>query len=201
MGLSDVAHAKNGNGGGNGGGKGGSQPTQVLCSDSALFLLYKPTVSCQGPISGNDSESAVQALLGSEWEFLAKDDDGNGINEWGSDFANVDYFELTGGTGTSGTWEFDTNLIPATVEEFAIAIKGGPTYSLYKFEDLSVTSGDWDTLGVTNGDGKAGPGLSHFSVYVKRVPEVPVPTIPEPAAMVGLVAVGAGVVINRRKKA
>ncbi|MGF1458731.1 MAG: PEP-CTERM sorting domain-containing protein [Leptolyngbyaceae cyanobacterium] len=85
--------------------------------------------------------------------------------------------------------------------EIAIAIKGGPTFSLYGFNDLGITSDAWDTKGVAKGNGNAEPGLPNFSIYVKRGDGGDNPTIPEPAAMAGLLAVGAGMVASRRKRA
>jgi|GEM_PF-1718520 len=197
LGLVGPAFANNGQGNGGGNGGGGSNPTTtVKCEDSVLFTIAD---SCQGPINGNDTLDAVQAYLGNEWEFLAKDNNGDGVDEWGNSFDEKQYFSLTGGSGTSGTWSFD--IIPDDVTEFAIAIKGGPSFSLYKFDDLDTTTGAWDTKGIFKGNGDPSPGLSHFSVFIKRTPTEPPEGIPEPAAMAGLMAVGAGIVLNRRKKA
>jgi len=55
--------------------------------------------------------------------------------------------------------------------------------------------------GSTLENGDTGCNGSDKSFGAPREPEPPVEKVPEPAAMAGLVAVGAGIVLNRRKKA
>ncbi|WP_008308245.1 PEP-CTERM sorting domain-containing protein [Leptolyngbya sp. PCC 6406] len=171
--------------------------SEVSCQDSVLGTLAN---FCVGPVSGNDSASAVQSVLKDPaWTFLSKVDDSSGSASY-LDVQQAD------NKAKSGTWDIDiSKLVSEGITELAVAIKGGPTYSVYVFEDLSKL-GDgqnlaWDTKGVLTGSGKAEPGLSHFSVYVKRGPVDPGPKpVPEPAALLGLVAVGGAAASLKRKQ-
>ncbi|AFY47750.1 PEP-CTERM putative exosortase interaction domain-containing protein [Nostoc sp. PCC 7524] len=49
----------------------------------------------------------------------------------------------------------------------------------------NISSGFWDTLGIANGSGNAGPGLSHIDIYTSTPIDTTTP-VPEPITMFGL---------------
>ena len=83
---------------------------------------------------------------------------------------------------------------------FVLAIKGGPTYSYYEFDagTSGIDSLSFDTLGVAKGNGRAGPGLSHFGLYTQNSP------VPEPQSyalmLAGFAAIGLMVRSRRRAR-
>jgi len=87
-----------------------------------------------------------------------------------------------------------------------IALKGGPTFSVYLLGDAATaaTSGDWNTQGLLTGGGSAGPGLSNVTVWGTGEgdePPRPPEYIPLPAAGWLLLGGIGGLVALRRKKA
>lgn len=160
--------------------------TSVSCSITNLSGATR----CAGPFQGNDSNSTLDDVFGSgEWLEIVKVDGGatkNGLSVIG---------------GTSGTWSFTGSL--GDYSAVMVALKGGPSFSLYELE-AGVTSGTWDTLGIVKGNGKASPGLSHFTLYGREKsggfgPSDPVlPPVPLPAPVLGLLAGLGGLAALRR---
>ncbi len=97
-----------------------------------------------------------------------------------------------GNTGT-GIWQYTGS---EDLGITAYSAKGGNNFNLFENE-IDFNFGEYYT--PENNGGKT-PGLSHLTFWNSREPQPPVENIPEPAAMVGLLAVGAGIVVNRRKK-
>ncbi|WP_204141902.1 PEP-CTERM sorting domain-containing protein [Halomicronema sp. CCY15110] len=161
----------------------------VTCSTSNLV----GSSACEGAFEGNNSNQDLDGLFG--------------IADWGNELFKLENGATSNGPltvtpagGTSGNWSITQSYLDG-IDDLMFVIKGGPTFSAYLWDGLT-TSGTWNTDGIEKGNGTAGPGLSHFSIYsVPRTTEPPVETVPEPAAMAGLLAVGAGIVVNRRKKA
>ena len=174
------------------------QPSIVAtsCAQSA----FSGVSSCEGPFSGNNSNQNLDGLFDINWEsgsFVSgeiKVDNGLEGSTDGFSFESDKDKAMQ-----SGTWKLD-NSITDEYEYGMFVVKAGNSFSSYFWDGLSTT-GVWDTRGVTpNGGGS--PDLSHFSFYGfgQRVVEPEVPTIPEPATMLGLLAVGVGIAATRRKQ-
>ena len=136
--------------------------------------------ACLGAYSGNDSNQDLSGLFNiSDWTEVAKvdmSDAGVGGNDG----------ILTVGNGsTTGSWSVSS----APSSPFMIVLKGGPTFSAYLM-DGSVTSGSWFTTGIEKGNGKAGPDLSHLTVYE---------AVPEPLTILGAgAAISFGTAFKRK---
>lgn len=140
-----------------------------------------------------------------------QEDNGKGISDDGSEFtfSSEDLFD-----SKSGSWEYDPGEGDPLVKYWAA--KGGQGFELYWtvheedtqsegvcFGDnlftqecleaaIAVTEGEWE---IDTGD------LSNLTFFNSaQEHDDDGQDIPEPAAMAGLMAVGAGLVINRRKK-
>ena len=137
----------------------------------------------RGPLVGNlapgQVDSATFAGYGT-FSLVGKSDD-----------PSAGPFSLNQVGATAGTLSFDT----AQKGWFVLGIKGGPDYSLYLFDGgtTGISSLSFDTLGIVNGSGAAGPGLSHFALF--NAPSLSGPTaapVPEPDAY-ALMLAGLGV--------
>lgn len=138
----------------------------VNCADSAATIGNAGYLDCVGAFSGNVMGDASEAdhltsVWGGDWTWLGKSDDA-GSGPFVAGYDGV----------ISGTLVFDAPIQGL----FVLAIKGGPSYSYYEFDGGTggIGSLSFDTLGVAKGNGKAGPGLSHFGLYVQSIP------VPEP---------------------
>lgn len=199
----------------NQGGKSGY--LEGTCSTSDVFAGGVSASSC-GNFTGNDSQvkfvdylngksfselngfdanldgdfaSTVNALDGT-WSLFGKSDEG------GDGLKNIGEEQQT------GNWEFTA----ALEAPFVVVLKASSFYSAYLFDDIdsAITSGTFDVKGVTTDSSKADKfaALSHMSVYsfVPRIKEVEPPTIPEPASIVGLLAVaGLGLRLKKQSQA
>ncbi|RZM75199.1 PEP-CTERM sorting domain-containing protein [Leptolyngbya iicbica] len=170
----------------------GAAEAQVQCSTDNLG----GAVDCEGPVEGNPSNDidSTDFFFGKDdWMQALKVDIGTNTVDGG---LTVD------GTGTSGTYSLtglDAN------HHYMITLKGGNSFSAYLLEQgvTSFTNEIWNTDGIYKGNNvnNPGPDLSNFVVWKNRIDDNGGgEKIPEPAAMAGLMAVGAGIVINRRKK-
>ena len=149
------------------------------------------TTECEGVFTGNNSNQDLIGLFDLDWGTEALKVDGSSGTAGPLTITND-------GDEKAGTWELEQSFVDM-YDEIMFVVKGGPSFSAYLWDGLA-TSGTWDTFGVQKGSGKAAPGHSHFSVYgVNATDEPPPASVPAPAAMLGLVAVGAGIVIKRRK--
>jgi len=163
---------------------------------------------CAGTYSGNDANQNLDGLFGqSDWEEIAKVDSDQGTDgiltvtanqpapELLNLVAQVETEEDEGATG--GGWSVTGWDGWSTV---MAVLKGGNSFSAYLL-DLTDTSGQWNTLGLAKGNGKPGPGLSHFTLYGIEGQTPPPSTIPLPAAgwlMLGAIG-GLGLAARRRK--
>lgn len=171
--------------------------TSVSCgSGSVTADNFGSATACEGALSGNDTGagnplliSLNNGLFGSfvgdaTWELLGKSDDANSIFTADND-------------KTSGTW----SILTAITSPFVISLKAGNSYSAYFFDGKTpITSGTFNTLGISvNGKGNA-QALSHASLFVVKT-ETPVKETPEPAtvAALGMFAIG-GLGALRQKK-
>lgn len=154
----------------------------VLCSDSAATVGNSGYIACQGPIMGNVAPGQVDTATFAGYgtfNFVGKSDD-----------ISAGPFSLNQSGLTSGTLTFDT----AQKGWFVLGIKGGPDYSLYLFDGgtTGISSLAFDTLGIVNGSGAAGPGLSHFALF-RDASVPPTSVVPEPESC-ALMLAGLGVV-------
>lgn len=155
-----------------------AEPT-VNCADSVATFGNAGYLDCVGAFSGNvmgdvGEASYLSGVWGGDWTWHGKSDD-----------AGSGPFTAGYGGATSGTLVFDAPIQGL----FVLAIKGGPTYSFYEFDGgtSGIGSLSFDTLGVAKGNGGAGPGLSHFGLYVPSGP------VPEPQTY-ALMLAGAGLI-------
>ena len=159
----------------------------VACGDSSATVGNAGYLDCRGPIGGNVNGNASEAVYltsqwGTNWTWQGESGD-----------AGAGPFSANQSGLLSGTLSFDS----AVKGLFVLAIKGGPDYSYYEFNGgvAGITSLQFDTLGITKGNGNPGPGLSHFGLYTALAP------VPEPESYALMIA-GLGVVgfIVRRRK-
>jgi hypothetical protein len=186
----------------NGGPNNGGGSSSVLCNAGGVTAGATGFFSCAGPIAGNNRGPANSNLLNTlnNGTLSALGTQYFGTGSQAFDFTQYDWFDSTvslgldpsGSAGTSGNWSINQ----AINGPFAIAVKGGPDYSVYFFDSISqITGGGWDTLGITKGNGEAGPGLSHLDIYTTSQVSVP-----EPATIIGLGVVAAGMAAARRRR-
>lgn len=138
-----------------------SAVTGVQCSDSAATTGNGGYLGCQGVLTGNlaPGQTSTASFPGFASFTLVGASDSAGSGPFSSHPNGV----------TSGAVGFDT----AQTGYFVLGIKGGPTYSLYLFDGgvAGISALNFDTLGITKGNGGAGPGLSHFALFTTPVPE------------------------------
>jgi hypothetical protein len=236
--ATDAFAGGNGNGNGNGGGgnpnSGGDTTTSNTTTSLSCGNMFEGTVAdvkeiyptylgCEGPISGNDSnsQSTVEGLSLWDWKTGVGDIGWNNKDLYKTDvdeeYANgptsvtselLNYtLDIVGGKGGSeGTVTFDKDVN----RRFAMVLKTSTEWSAYFFDGiLEDTVLDWNTMGVAlNGSGNAGKGLSHVSFYVSDIEvalrdeknKPPKVYVPEPSAIVGLAFLGGGMFLSRRRK-
>lgn len=131
------------------------------------------------------------------WTFNAKLDPGQtGSNPLG--------FSVSSIGGTQGSFGFSS--IDLSTTDLAFSLKGGPSYSIYYVPANSLSDPlniVWNTLGIEKGNGKAGPGLSHASVYYANAGGIggDGEAIPTPALLPGLIGLGAAALRKRGQTA
>jgi len=134
-------------------------------------------------LKGNDNSNPIE-YEGMTYDFFGKydvDDSKFTGNEFLIDLGPLDDGEAKDGTATV-----------ASGGAGLYSVKAGNGYALYYTDDLSNI--DWNTSDRQN------KGLSHLSVWRTRT-IVPQPeTIPEPASLLGLAAVGVAVAGGALKK-
>jgi hypothetical protein len=140
----------------------------------------------------NDVTGSGQPLLGRlntlfnrnyDWSFVGKDEVGVVPSASGG-FDGYSNAQV-------GTW----TVTEALTGPFAISVKGSDGFAVYLFENLNqaVTSGTWSTAGLLNNGGRQ-PNLSHISLFKVR-------SVPEPATIIGLGVIAAGMLVARRRQA
>jgi hypothetical protein len=146
--------------------------------------------ACEGVYYGNDKQATSSETVGLD---LLNNDDLFGDLSWSLKATDTD-FTTTG--STTGTWSLSLDYSGPAV----IALKGGPTFNLYYFENFSApSSGTFSTLNLLKGNGDEDPGLSHFSLYTVEIDTPPPSKVPEPMGLLGTVALGVGAAVRRRK--
>ena len=151
----------------------------VACSTNNLSGAN----DCLGSFSGNDANSDLSGSFGiNDWQEFSKidlDEDDSysnsnltvGLGEGDEDEEDEDEDE---NEAIQGSWQL--NGLNAN-SDYMVALKGGPSYSLYYLGRGETTAGgSWNTEGLAKGNGKPSPGLSHFTVYKGNSQAVPEPT-------------------------
>jgi len=155
----------------------------VTASVLAVSALSASAGTLIGTFSGNDKSDPIE-YQGATYNFFGKYD----VDEskfTGNEFL-IDLGPMKKGEAKDGTASV------ASGGSGLYAVKAGNGYALYYTDDLSDI--DWDTSDRQN------KGLSHLSVWVGRTP-VPTPeSIPEPASLLGLAAVGIAAASGALKK-
>ena len=135
-------------------------PPPVSCEQSFAMVANVGYVACQGPLSGNIAPGQVNSVsfgaYGS-FDLVGSTNDASGA------------FASNPGSVVSGV----LNLGQATSGLFVIGLKGGPTYSLYLYDagQGAISTLNFDTYGITKGNGRSGPELSHAALFTQAVPE------------------------------
>ncbi|BAQ62636.1 hypothetical protein GM3708_3042 [Geminocystis sp. NIES-3708] len=168
-----------------------SSSSTVLCSTANLTT----SILCEGPFSGNDSNSNLDGIFGlNNWTEFAKVDDDNGTDKG---------LTVTGG-GTSGGWSLDLGGDGSHKYSGVMAVlKGGPSYSAYLLgldvlDNFNFLNGTWNTDGIYKGNGDPNPGLSHFTIYTTG--KMPIRDVPEPLTILGTgLALGFGGLFKKQQ--
>lgn len=171
-----------------------SSTSSVLCSTANLTT----SILCEGPFSGNDSNSDLNGIFGlNDWTEFAKVDGDSGTDKG---------LTVTGG-GTSGGWSL--NLGGDGLHKYSgvmAVLKGGPSYSAYLLgtdvlNNFKFLNGTWNTDGIYNGSGDPNPGLSHFTIYTTgKMPVTPPEDVPEPLTILGTgLALGFGGLFKKQQ--
>lgn len=172
---------------------------------------------CFGVVIGNepktngsltDGFNDLNLTWGTDWTFLAKDDDpGDPLNGVGS-FGGFQ-FTLAADAGTTGSWTLtgvDLNG-DGTPPDFPVffdfvgMLKASDRYALWFFDDAKVEANNNGTFTINfvNNGGNF-PDLSHMNLYIREGDD-PGQQIPEPGtlALLGLGLAGLSA-LRRRKK-
>lgn len=180
----------------------GASAASISCSSGSVTADgFGAATACAGSFSGNDTgekSTLLSELNGGlfkdivgdlSWSLFGKSDD----NDMSFTASNDQ---------TSGVW----SVLSAITGPFVISFKAGNSYSAYLFDAKTpITSGTFDTLGVSvNGRGNA-RDLSHASLFIANVGPSDDGTskdVPEPGsfAALGVVALG-GLGVLKKKKA
>ena len=164
-----------------------TDPTSFVIGSEPAFSM-----PCEGIFDGNPSNTInanTEAFGITGWMEIVKVDDAapspatkNGIT------LTVNVLGDTHGTWSVSEWP--------SFPYIMVALKGGPTFSLFKIDPSKGLSGTWDTASLQTGGGDLEPGLSNVTVWA---------AIPLPAAgwllLAGLGALGAAARRQRRKAA
>lgn len=178
------------------------QEASVACNQTELGVLSN---FCDFR-SGNDDGGGLSGTLAwldtqspDDWEKFFKVDSSSG----NASRSGVD-LNVSADTSLDGTWTMDfSELLDLGYSEFAVAVKAGNGHAIYGYDTadfMDASTYEWSTVGLKNGGGQQ-PGLSHFTVYVKRGEKEPTPApVPEPMSILGLVAFGGGAVALKRRQ-
>lgn len=172
--------------------------TTVSCTGGSVTAGGNGYSSCSGPIDGNNigagTDNLQTRLNSNNLSLLPQVGTALDFTKYTWTLATTSLgFDNTNDGGTSGAWSLAAG--KTLTAPFVISVKGGPDYSAYFFNAGStITSGTWNTFGITKGNGGAGPGLSHLDIYTATAKDVP-----EPLSILGTgVAFGFGGILKRK---
>ncbi|SER77068.1 PEP-CTERM protein-sorting domain-containing protein [Nitrosomonas sp. Nm51] len=138
---------------------------------------------CYGVVLGNEPKvrgnlttgfNNLGLTWGTDWTFLAKDDDPGSPGVGTGSFGGFD-FTLTAGAGTNGGWSLtaiDTNgAAPPnfpTNFDFVGMLKASNRYALWFFDDAQVVANNSGTFSINfQNNGGQFPSLSHMNLYIR----------------------------------
>jgi hypothetical protein len=161
----------------------------------------------ENDVTDGDADNIVNKILNENdvfgadnWTFGAKFD--------GSGYQGINgLFTLTGLDNIIGTITLNKkaieNILGPTFEQYEIAIsfKAARNFSIYKWDaPLSTNTINWSTAGTATNNRGIPQGLSHASLYVRKINDTPVTEVPEPGAAVSMVlALGAITFLKKTK--
>lgn len=143
------------------------------------------SVDCEGAYSGNPSPDIPgDTFFGlDDWVEINKAE----ASAWADGVITID-----SGAGTDmGTFTLSGY---SGYDSYMIAIKGGPTFSVYLMDGTTL-SGSWSTAGILKGNNTPGPGLSNFSIWGSPT------VVPLPAGVWLLLTGIAGLGLAKRRRA
>ena len=153
----------------------------TLQGNSCDISQLTSSIDCKGTFNGNDANQDLSGLFE--------------VNDW-AEFLKVDSNSGTDGNLTvnaGGTWSI-SGLDSSS--NYMVVLKGGNSFSSYFLgSGLTSANGTWNTQGVVKGNGKPGPGLSHFTVYEGSGPAA---GAPEPTTIGGFLLAGA--ILNKLRR-
>jgi hypothetical protein len=143
------------------------------CADSFMSFTNEGYVGCRGPLTGDVGTLSSVSLAG---------------------VGSLRFVGLTGDASGAFTGPFDDSVFgqlqlgQVRYGNFVIGVQGGASYSLYLFNGGATGIGSitYDTFGVVDAAGVAGPAFSSAALFAGAVPE------PTPVALLlaGLVTLG-----------
>ena len=167
-------------------GQSGTASAIILTSTACIPGSVSGATACQGIYSGNDSPATVANFFGNAtgWDFLLKLDSSSGTET----ATTGESLNVTGNNWTLSGVAASTDVM--------FILKGGPTFSAFLMAP-GTTGGTFDMLSALKGNGRPGPGLSHWSVYTTMA------SVPLPASglLLGFVLAVGGLVARRRQLA
>ena len=149
----------------------------------AVLLLTLPLAAAPiyvGTFGGNDSEAAVEAILGLDITLYDKSDEAPDLTA---------FTPSAPGGALSGTWDVNDD----TVLISYLTVKASTYFAIYEYNP-AVNSGNWSTADIVN-PGAQQPGLSHLSLWIG--PSQPVPE-PGTWALIAAGLIGVGLIRRRR---
>ena len=163
-------------------------------------------IDCYGSVAGNDKKNDVINAFQTETDIT---NDIGGVYDWDlydkSDDGTEDWFSVANGN-SDGT----ITILQDIDFTFAINLKAANFWSSYFFDGAKAGDTiDYTTAGVAQNGGGSAAALSHASLFisdnaVSSTPNTPDPQeVPEPASILGLLAVGAmgaGSLLKRKQR-
>ena len=161
----------------------------------------------ENDVTNGDADNIVNKIL--------NQDDVFGVDDWtfGAKFSDSGYeginglFTLTGLNNTTGTITLNKvaieNILGPTFEQYEIAIsfKAAKNFSIYKWDaPLGTNTINWSTAGTATNNRGIPQGLSHASLYVRKIDDTPVTEIPEPGAVGSMAFLALGTITYLKKQ-
>lgn len=145
----------------------------IRCTDSFMSFTNEGYVDCRGPLAGNVGALGSVSFDGvGSLRFVGLTGDGTGAFIGQPDTSVFGLLQLG----------------QARFGNFVIGVQGGGSYSLYLFNggETGIGTITYDTFGIVDGNGLAGPSFGNAALFAGAVPE------PTPVALLlaGLATLG-----------